>query len=176
MKKNLIRIVLGLLLGLVFLGHSARIYQIPLLNTLDAFVYDARLRLTTKGGVDERIVILDIDEKSLAEIGRWPWSRDKMAALVTRLFDSYGISILGFDVVFAEADSSSGLASLEAIAENELKGDAAFQSAFRRLRGGLDYDRRFAEALSNRPVVLGYYLNSDKLNPISFLNFSSVFL
>jgi len=163
LKKNLIRIVLGLLLGLVFLGHSARIYQIPLLNTLDAFVYDARLRLTTKGGVDERIVILDIDEKSLAEIGRWPWSRDKMAALVTRLFDSYGVSILGFDVVFAEADSSSGLASLEAIAESDLKGDAAFQSTFKRLRSGLDYDRRFAEALSNRPVVLGYYFtNIDK--------------
>jgi len=85
------------------------------------------------------------------------------AALVTRLFDSYGVSILGFDVVFAEADSSSGLTSLEAIAENELKGDAAFQSAFRRLRGSLDYDRRFAEALSNRPVVLGYYFtNIDK--------------
>ena len=61
MKKKLILIVFGL--ALVFLGHSAKFYQIPLLNTLGAFVYDARLRLTTKGGVDERIVILDIDEK-----------------------------------------------------------------------------------------------------------------
>ena len=31
------------------------------------------------GGVDPRVVILDIDEKSLGEIGRWPWSRDLMA-------------------------------------------------------------------------------------------------
>ena len=52
MKKNFIRIALGLLLGLVFLGHAARVYQIPLLNTLDAFVYDTRLRMTAKGGVD----------------------------------------------------------------------------------------------------------------------------
>ncbi|WP_301102627.1 adenylate/guanylate cyclase domain-containing protein [Propionivibrio sp.] len=160
MKKNLIRIALGLALALVLFGHSANIYQIPLLNTLDAFVYDARLRLTARGGVDERIVIVDINEKSLAEVGRWPWSRDKMAALVTQLFDHYGIALLGFDVVFAEPDSSSGLSSLEAVANDELKGDAAFQSVLKGLRGALNYDQRFAETLRNRPVVLGYYFTS----------------
>ena len=160
MKKHLIRIAFGLALALVFLGHSARFYQIPLLNTLDAFVYDARLRLTTPGGVDPRIVILDIDEKSLAEQGRWPWNRDKMAVLVSQLFDRYGIAMLGFDVVFAEPDGSSGLSSLEAIASGELKGDAAFLSALKGLRGPLDYDQRFADALRNRPVVLGYYFSS----------------
>ena len=160
MKKNLTRIVLGLLLGLLFLGHAARLYQVPLLNTLDAFVYDARLRLTMPGGVDERIVILDIDERSLAEQGRWPWSRDKMAQLITRLFDDYGIAIIGFDVVFAEPDGSSGLRSLDSLASGELRGEAAFQSALSRLRGSLDYDRRFADALRGRPVVLGYYFNN----------------
>ncbi|MEI7612925.1 MAG: adenylate/guanylate cyclase domain-containing protein [Betaproteobacteria bacterium] len=160
MKKNLVRIVLGLMLGLVFLGHSARIFQIPLLNTLDAFVYDARLRLTARDGVDERIVILDIDEKSLAEVGRWPWGRDKMAVLMNRLFDSYGIAILGFDVVFAEPDSSSGLRSLETMARTELKNDAAFQSTLKGLRETLDYDHLFAESLRNRPVVLGYYFTN----------------
>ena len=160
MKKNLTRIVLGLLLGLLFLGHAARLYQVPLLNTLDAFVYDARLRLTMPGGVDERIVILDIDERSLAEQGRWPWSRDKMAQLITRLFDDYGIAIIGFDVVFAEPDGSSGLRSLDSLAGGELRGEAAFQSALSRLRGSLDYDRRFADALRGRPVVLGYYFNN----------------
>jgi adenylate cyclase len=160
LKKHLIRIVLGLALSLIFLGHAAKIYQIPLINTLDAFVYDARLRLTAKGGVDERVVILDLDEKSLAEVGRWPWSRDKMAALVTRLFDTYGIAVLGFDVVFAEPDSSSGLNSLEAIGGGELKNDPAFQSALKSLRTSLDYDQRFADALKGRPVVLGYYFTN----------------
>ena len=158
MKKNLIRIVLGLALALVFLGHSAKFYQIPLLNTLDAFVYDARLRLTAPGGIDERIVILDIDEKSLAEVGRWPWSRDKMASLTTGLFDQYGIAILGFDVVFAEPDSSSGLLSLETLANGDLKNEIGFQNALKGLRSSLDYDQLFAEALRNRAVVLGFYL------------------
>jgi len=160
LKKNLIRIALGLLLSLLFLGHAARIYQIPLLNTLDAFVYDTRLRLTTAGGIDERIVILDLDEKSLAEVGRWPWGRDKLATLVTRLFDNYGVAVLGFDVVFAEPDNSSGLKSLENIGSTELKNDPAFHSALKSLRGPLDFDRRFAEALRGRPVVLGYYFTN----------------
>ncbi len=49
------------------------------------------------GGVDERIVILDIDEKSLADpaLGRWPWGRDKTAALVEKLFDRYGVALVG---------------------------------------------------------------------------------
>ena len=160
MKKHLKQILLGMLLGLLFLGHGAKFYQIPLLNTLDSFVYDARLRLTAKGGVDERIVILDIDEASLTEMGRWPWSRDKMSKLVDRLFDEYGVALLGFDVVFAEPDASSGLGSLDSLAAGELRGDAAFQSALRGLRGALDYDRRFAESLRGRPVVLGYYFNN----------------
>ncbi|WP_298311544.1 adenylate/guanylate cyclase domain-containing protein [Propionivibrio sp.] len=165
MKKNLIRIALGLALALVFFGHSAKVYQIALLNTLDAFIYDTRLRLTTKGGVDERIVILDIDEKSLAEVGRWPWSRDTMATLVAKLFDNYKIALLGFDVVFAEPDKSSGLSSLESIAGGVLKNDPAFQSALKGLRGELDFDRRFAESLHNRPVVLGFYFtNLDRVN------------
>ncbi len=160
LKKHLVQIVLGMLLGLVFLGHAGRFYQVPLVSVLDAFIYDTRLRLTMPGGVDDRIVILDIDEKSLAEGGRWPWSRDKMAALVDRLFDHYGIAVLGFDVVFAEPDESSGLRSLEAIGRKELKDDPAYQNTLKGLRTSLDYDRRFAESMANRAVVLGYYFTN----------------
>jgi adenylate cyclase len=66
--------------------------------------------------LDERIVIVDIDEKSLAEVGRWPWGRNRLAELVDELFDRQKIAILGFDVVFAEADDSSGLKRLRQLA------------------------------------------------------------
>ena len=152
--------VFGLCLGLVFLGHAYHLYRIPLLSTLDAFVYDARLALTAPGGRDERIVIVDLDEASLAEVGRWPWARDQMAALVDRLFDEYRIRLLAFDVVFAEPDTSSGLATLERLAGNELRGEGRFIQALERLRPALDHDQRFADALRGRSVVMGYYLNN----------------
>jgi adenylate cyclase len=160
LKQYLPRYVLGLLILLVLLGHSARIYQIPFINHMDALIYDMKVRLTMPQSVDQRVVILDIDEKSLAEQGRWPWGRDKLATLMNKLFDQYGVKLVGFDVVFAEPDESSGLKSLESLAKNELKDVAGFQSTLRELRPQLDHDARFAAALKNRPIILGYYFSS----------------
>jgi adenylate cyclase len=113
-------------------------------------------------GVDPRLVILDIDEKSLGEIGRWPWNRRLMAELVDKLFDRYGIAVLGFDIVWAERDPSSGMETLDTLARGELKGNAEFQRAYGMARPQLDFDRRFAASMKDRPVVLGYYFNLDE--------------
>ena len=112
--------------------------------------------------VDERLVILDIDEKSLGEIGRWPWNRRLMAELTDKLFDRYGVAVLGFDVVWAERDPSSGMEILDTLARGELRGNAEFQRAYGMARPQLDFDRRFAASMQNRPVVLGYYFNSEE--------------
>src|SRR5688572_19382778 len=115
LKKHLARILIGLIVVLVFIVHSVGLWglRLPLLDQLEAIIYDTRLRLTMPGGVDSRIVILDIDEKSLAERekggeGRWPWPRDRMAMLLDKLIDKYEIAVLGFDVVVADRDDSAG--------------------------------------------------------------------
>ena len=162
MKQYLPRYALGLLILLVLLGHSARFYQIGLTNHLDALIYDMKVRLTMPRSVDQRVVILDIDEKSLAEQGRWPWGRDKLATLMDKLFDKYGVKQVGFDVVFAEPDDSSGLKSLESLAKQELKDVSGFQTTLQELRPRLDHDARFANALKNRAVVLGYYFANNE--------------
>ena len=87
MKKHLLRIGLGLLVVVGFLLHAAGYVQVPFLARLEALAYDARLQLTMPRGVDPRIVIVDIDERSLATEGRWPWRRDRVALLLDRLFD-----------------------------------------------------------------------------------------
>ncbi|MBK9350628.1 MAG: adenylate/guanylate cyclase domain-containing protein [Sulfuritalea sp.] len=160
MKQYLPRYGLGLLILLVLLGHSSRIYQVPFINHLDSLIYDAKLRLTMPKTVDPRVVILDIDEKSLAEQGRWPWGRDKLALLMDKLFNHYGIRLVGFDVVFAEPDDSSGLKTLDALAKKELRDVPAYAATLRELRPQLDNDARFAASLKNRPVILGYYFSS----------------
>jgi adenylate cyclase len=158
-KKNLPRILLGLVLLAVFLGHAAKLWPLDLVDRLEHILYDTRLRLTMPGGVDDRIVILDIDEKSLADpaLGRWPWGRDKTAALVEKLFERHGVALIAFDVVNAEPDTSSGLPVLQRLAEGPLKEIREFQDAFGTLRSGLDHDAIFARAIKSRPVVLGYY-------------------
>ena len=162
MKQHIVRIAIGLAITLFFIGHAARFYQVGFITQVDNIIYDTRLRLTMPRGVDNRIVILDIDEKSLGEIGRWPWGRNIMAALINKLFDQYGIAIVGFDVVWAERDTSSGIDTLDALAQKDLKQDASFQDIYRKLRPELDNDGLFAKAIKGRPVVLGYYFNSEE--------------
>jgi len=164
LKQHIVRIALGMAVVLLFLGHAARLYQVGFIIQLDNIIYDARLRLTMPGTVDERIVILDIDEKSLAvpELGRWPWGRDRISGLIEKLFDKYGVAVLGFDVVFAEPDESSGLRVLDQLARKELKEVTQFRAALEGLRPRLDHDGMFARAVQGRPVVLGYYFSSDE--------------
>ncbi len=162
MKKYAIQFVLGALLTLVFIGHAARFWQIPFVSLVDAYLYDVRVRLSAQKTVDPRIVIVDIDEKSLAEVGRWPWGRDKVSTLVRQLTDHYKVAAVGFDVVFAEPDESSGLGVLETIGRKQLKDDRGYQAALKDLRQSLDYDRLFAETIKGRPVVLGYYFSGQE--------------
>lgn len=161
MRKNVWRIVLGLGIAAVAFAQAAGIVRLPPLERLEAWLYDVRLVLTMPGGVDPRIVIVDIDEKSLREReaggeGRWPWPRDRVAALLDQLFDHYQVAQVGFDVVFAERDETSGVRVLDALALERLKGDATFQQALQEVRPSLDYDQVMSRALKDRPVVLGY--------------------
>ena len=161
MRRNLARIAIGVVVVLLLLLHVRKDLPIAFIDNLEAIIYDARLRLTMSRTVDERIVILDIDEKSLIEPERggecrWPWPRNRLALLLDKLFDQYQIAALGFDVVFAETDRSSGIGVLEKLASNEFKGNPAFQATFGQLKPQLDYDQLFAQAMKNRAVILGY--------------------
>lgn len=98
--------LLAFLVSLLFILPALGVFDFSLLSRLENDAYGARLAYTMPEGKDERIVILDIDEKSLAAEGRWPWGRDKLAHIITQLFDHYQINTLGFDVVFAEPDST----------------------------------------------------------------------
>jgi adenylate cyclase len=151
------------LIPLVFaLMHAGGVLRLGVLQRLDDIIYDARLRATMPRTLDERIVIVDIDEKSLAEVGRWPWGRNRLADLVDELLDKQKVALLGFDVVFAEADESSGLKRLRELARNELKDQPGFLDRLNQVQGSLDYDAVFARSIEKRPVVMGYYFTSDR--------------
>ncbi len=168
-KKYLVRTLFGLSIvvaaALSALGYTTS----GLVRTLDNLIYDSQIRLSAGVASDEKIVILDIDEKSLGspKLGRWPWSRDKLAAILDRVFDDYGVKIVAFDVVFAEPDNSSGLAKLKELATTSLKNSDDFQRTLTQISGALDYDQRFANALRGRPVILGYYFNAASGTPTS---------
>ena len=163
-KQHIVRIALGLAIALFFLGHAAR--PVPRSASsiqLDNIIYDARLGLTMPRGVDERIVILDIDEKSLRELGPLAVAARPAGAAHRQAVRPVQIAVVGFDVVFAERDDSAPASACSTNSRRgELKEVAGFQQADQKLRPQLDYDELFAQAIKGRPVVLGYYLNNER--------------
>ncbi|MCZ6526629.1 MAG: adenylate/guanylate cyclase domain-containing protein [Gammaproteobacteria bacterium] len=149
-----------MIVTLVFLAHTAAFFNWRIISRLENILYDTRVLLTMPGDVDPSIVIVDIDEKSLAEIGRWPWGRDRLAKIVDELFDYYHVAMVGFDVVFAEPDESSGLRILEQLAKTEFADLPAYRERLNDLRTRLDFDSIFVNSISNRPIILGYFFNS----------------
>ena len=149
------RLLLGVLLTVVAACASVGLFGTGTLGRLDAMLSDMRMR-AEPAQLDTRIVIVDIDEKSLNQIGRFPWSRDIQAQLVRQLTGHYGVAAVGYDISFPEADTSSGYSVLATLAKTELAGVPGLQSQLQRLRPQMDYDALFAEAMRGQPVVLGY--------------------
>ena len=162
LKQQLPIITVTLLITFAFLGQSAGAYQWRFIQRLENFLYDARVLLTMSGGVDDRIVIVDIDERSISEIERWPWSRDRVARMVNELFNNYEIALLGFDVVFPEPDESSGLRILEVLGKDEFADVPGYQGRVQGLREQLDYDQLLAKSFKDHPVILGLYFRASE--------------
>jgi len=95
------RPAIGIALTLAACAATIGILRLPAADALDRLLYDARVRALS-AAPDERVVIVDIDERSLAEVGRWPWPRATLGELIERIARA-GSTSIGVDMVFAEA-------------------------------------------------------------------------
>lgn len=112
--------------------------------------FDQLQRLQPREAPPLPVRIVDIDERSLGQIGQWPWPRDIHARLVERLWDA-GAAVIAFDVLFSEADRLSPARVLQdlqrrGIASPDISAGAAAL---------FDNDIEFAEVMASRDVVLG---------------------
>ena len=99
---------------------------------------------------ETEVVIIDIDDNSLAQIGQWPWSRNTLAELTNQ---AYLAAALGFDVVFAEPDRSNPQNLISLYPENEILS--------KELNALPNNDQLFADAIANHgTVVLGQALSN----------------
>lgn len=94
---------------------------------------------------DDRIVIVDIDERSLNELSQWPWSRDVVARILLNLTNA-NVAAIGLDMVFAEEDNSSPSKVFEKIG---LKTDIE----------PINYDDELAKAFKQTPTISGFFFS-----------------
>ena len=109
--------------------------------------FDAYQKIAPREASSLPAVIVAIDEKSLAELGQWPWPRTTLARLVAAI-NSQRPAAIGLDLLFPEADRMSPARIADALS-------GADDSLRERLRALPENDARFAAAIAAAPVVLG---------------------
>lgn len=139
LKKFLIYLSLSFILAIILSVIYIFFPKLP-----DSF--DNRLRdylFTIRGEIPNtnNVIIIDIDESSIKELGQWPWSRNKVSTIIQNLTNA-NIGIIGMDIVFAEEDNSSP--------------HLVFNKYGVKKENIPNYDLEFAQTISNSPVILGY--------------------
>ena len=132
---------LAILIALIPLANPLNIF-----NDLRLFAFDTLQQISPRDKLeDDPVVIIDIDDQSLNNLGQWPWSRDLLSRLVTNTEQALTTS---FDIVFAERDrTGSDVLSEQYSANSDL---------IKELKKIKPNDRVFAESMeSHSTVVLG---------------------
>jgi adenylate cyclase len=117
------------------------------LHELRVRTFDLYQVVKPRQATQRPVVIIDIDEKSLARFGQWPWPRTRVADVVRRLTD-LGAAAIAFDIVFAEPDRLSPAAVAETFHDLD-------EESRTRLRALPSNDQALADVLRRAPVVLG---------------------
>jgi adenylate cyclase len=123
--------------------------QPTVFRRLDRIVYDVYLRALTGGEPSPAPILIDIDERSIAELGQWPWPRYRLAELLATLYE-YGAVSIGVDILMTEPDRTSPALWAEQIAR-----DFGIEPDTGWLPGELmDNDSYLASIVNQLPVVL----------------------
>ncbi|MEO0991807.1 MAG: adenylate/guanylate cyclase domain-containing protein, partial [Pseudomonadota bacterium] len=137
--------VSGLLLLLALL--SLRVADPGLIADLRLRAFDLFQQIKPREAVPQPVAIIDINDASIAELGQWPWPRDRIAEIVRRVADDGAVAI-AFDIVFSEPDRLSP----PRISEDNSSLPAGVRAELAALP---DTDKTLARTFSLRPVILG---------------------
>lgn len=122
-------IFLGLVITGLFLFFAESFYQVRNQNqvnladgrlstkvfraveALDFMLADARFQIRGEKKSPAPVALLTIDDRSIEQVGRWPWSREKIAEIVDRMM-GHGAKAIGFDIVFSEKQENASIETL----------------------------------------------------------------
>ena len=137
------------LAGLVLLVTllAIRVADPLVLSSIRNQSFDIMQRFHPRPPVKQPITIVDIDEKSLQQVGQWPWPRTDVAQLINKLTQMQAV-VVGFDVVFAEPDRLSP----EKVAEDNPDLPAAVKAGLLMLPSN---EQVLANSIKRSRVVVG---------------------
>ncbi|MGE4221031.1 MAG: CHASE2 domain-containing protein, partial [Alphaproteobacteria bacterium] len=136
-----------LVLAMIALGVGLRAVNPDWIETLRVRTFDIYQQVLPRPVGQYPVAIIDLDEKSLAEVGQWPWPRTTVAQLIEKL-GAAGVAVVGFDIVYAEPDRMSPAL----FAQSLPNADPAMVESLRQLPSN---ETVMADAMKRTPVVVG---------------------
>jgi len=138
-------------MGLLYLSKSP--ISIDILQRLEAIPYDIRLKLSTPQVPNDipPIIIVDIDEYSLKQQGRWPWSRTILARLIDKINESTP-AVIALDIVLSEEEVNP----IDVLNQELINIKRTIPSWLNNLKNDLDADTLFSQTIKGKEIVLGY--------------------
>ncbi len=123
------------------------------IQAISNYAYDAFLRRMHKPPQTDKIILIDIDDQSLQEIGQWPWPRFLLAELTRTLFEAEA-AVVVFDIVFPEEDRTSP-AAVNRLLQQHFDIDICFADIPEDIA---NFDNVLAQALRMGKSVVGCFL------------------
>jgi len=139
LKKFVIYLFTSLLISIFVISIS--ILFPSLSESFDKTLRDSMFLIRGEIKNSNNIIIVDIDEKSLKDLGQWPWNRNKFAQVLENLTNA-NVGAIGLDIVFAEKDNSSP--------------HKIFKEYNISVEGVPNYDEILAKTIASTPTILGY--------------------
>ncbi|CAL7962627.1 adenylate cyclase [Gammaproteobacteria bacterium] len=143
----------------LFLTWEPNFKYFDILTRVNLIFYDVNLKIFHKKNKSTDIVIVDIDEKSLQDEGRWPWSRNKIAAMTKNLQNS-DAAVIVFDILFPEQEPDIADTLLKHARQGKDIAPQVIDYLSQQLPS-FDNDKIFASALTKSDVVLGVFFSKD---------------
>ena len=136
-------------LCVVFLGAI----RPPLFEHIENKTFDVLFSQTSLRPPSQVPVLISIDDKALSRLGQWPWPRNVLAKVISRLQEA-GANVVALDLVLSSRDQTSPKVVLESLTQSS---DLAKILAATPL-AEYDFDHVLSKALKSLPSVLGYKL------------------
>ena len=147
-------------IGVTLLVGIFVVWRPPFTEFLELKLYDLKFRYRGKRPAPTDIAILAIDDASLKMVGRWPWSREDVARLFSRLKE-LGPKVIALDIIFAEKQETGAVRTLTKLRQEVTRRGVASPQLLALLAAEeqrADVDRQLAQVIGQgTPTILGFF-------------------
>jgi adenylate cyclase len=149
-------LVAGVTLGVILL----LLLRLPITEFIELKLYDLKFLYRGVRSPAPEVVLVAIDDASVKEVGRWPWSREVMARLISRIKEAEP-KVIGLDIVFAERQETAAVTALQRLRRDLGRQQAATPKVLdliQQEKKRADVDQQLAQVIGQGPpTVLGFF-------------------